>query len=114
MLLAIAIVCGPYSRRHKAHRGGLMTASSPWQPKILGGSARTGTRRRGRSRRTVAVAVVAALALTACGQRPSESSGGDTKKPIVIGASLPLTGDFAQPGNEAKRGYEVWRDMVNA
>jgi branched-chain amino acid transport system substrate-binding protein len=55
------------------------------------------------------------MALTACGQRPSQSSsGGDSKKPIVIGASLPLTGDFAQPGNEAKRGYEVWRDMVNA
>ncbi|HEY0542326.1 MAG TPA: ABC transporter substrate-binding protein, partial [Actinoallomurus sp.] len=60
------------------------------------------------------MAVAAAMALTACGQRPSHSSGGDTKKPIVIGASLPLTGDFAQPGNEAKRGYEVWRDMVNA
>jgi branched-chain amino acid transport system substrate-binding protein len=62
----------------------------------------------------MAVAAAAALALTACGQRPSESSGGDTKKPIVVGASLPLTGDFAQPGSEAKRGYEVWRDMVNA
>jgi branched-chain amino acid transport system substrate-binding protein len=62
----------------------------------------------------VAVALIAALALTACGQRPSQSSGGDTKRPIVVGASLPLTGDFAQPGSEAKRGYEVWRDMVNA
>jgi branched-chain amino acid transport system substrate-binding protein len=61
----------------------------------------------------VAVAVVASLALAACGQRPSESSN-DSKKPIVIGASLPLTGDFAQPGGEAKRGYEVWRDLVNA
>jgi branched-chain amino acid transport system substrate-binding protein len=91
-----------------------MTASSPSQPEIPSGSARTGMRRRGRSRRTVAVAVAAAMALTACGQRPSQSSGGDTNKPIVIGASLPLTGDFAQPGNEAKRGYEVWRDMVNA
>lgn len=84
-----------------------MTASSRWQPEIW--SARTGVRRR-----VVAVAVIAALALTACGQRPSQSSGGNTKKPIVIGASLPLTGDFAQPGSEAKRGYEVWRDMVNA
>jgi branched-chain amino acid transport system substrate-binding protein len=74
-----------------------MTASSPQSP----------------SRRAVAIAAVAVLALAACGQRPSESSG-DTGKPIVIGASLPLTGDFAQPGGEAKRGYEVWRDMVNA
>lgn len=64
-------------------------------------------------RRAVAIAAVAALALAACGQRPSESSG-NSNKPIVIGASLPLTGDFAQPGGEARRGYEVWRQMVNA
>jgi len=31
-----------------------------------------------------------------------------------VGISLPLTGDFSQPGGEARRGYEVWRDMVNA
>jgi branched-chain amino acid transport system substrate-binding protein len=85
-----------------------MTASSPCPPRKRARS------RRGPGRWAVAVAVTAALALTACGQRPSESSAGDTKKPIVIGASLPLTGDFAQPGGEAKRGYEVWRDMVIA
>ncbi|GAA3816492.1 amino acid ABC transporter substrate-binding protein [Sphaerisporangium flaviroseum] len=62
----------------------------------------------------MAVAVAAVMALAACGQRPSESAATDTKKPIVVGVSLPLTGDFAQPGGEAKRGYEVWRDMVNA
>jgi branched-chain amino acid transport system substrate-binding protein len=77
-----------------------MSAPSPWIRDVR--------------RKAVAVAVVAALTLTACGTRPSKSNGGDTKKPIVIGASLPLTGDFAQPGSEAKRGYEVWRDMVNA
>ncbi|WP_248960146.1 amino acid ABC transporter substrate-binding protein [Sphaerisporangium perillae] len=60
------------------------------------------------------VAVCAATALSACGQRPSEIAKSDTGKPIVVGISLPLTGDFAQPGTEAKRGYEVWRDMVNA
>ncbi|TMR19139.1 ABC transporter substrate-binding protein [Nonomuraea zeae] len=59
-------------------------------------------------------ALVVALALTACGQRPSETQAGEAKRPIVIGVSLPLTGDFAQPGSEAKRGYEIWRDMVNA
>jgi branched-chain amino acid transport system substrate-binding protein len=62
----------------------------------------------------VALAVTAVLALAACGQRPSESSASDTGKPLTVGISLPLTGDFAQPGGEAKRGYEVWRDMVNA
>ncbi|MGI5282522.1 amino acid ABC transporter substrate-binding protein [Nonomuraea polychroma] len=66
------------------------------------------------ARLTVTMAVVAALALSACGQRPSETRANEVSKPIVIGVSLPLTGDFAQPGSEAKRGYEIWRDMVNA
>jgi branched-chain amino acid transport system substrate-binding protein len=34
--------------------------------------------------------------------------------PIVIGASLPLTGDFAEPGTAAGQGYQVWAEMVNA
>ncbi len=52
-----------------------------------------------------------------------EGSGGDTTatdgagdasgEPIRIGASLPLTGDFAEPGEAARRGYEVWMEMVN-
>lgn len=79
-----------------------MTASSPRQSPSR------------RTRAAVAVAVTAALALAACGERPSERSDGDTGTPLVIGVSLPLTGDFAQPGGEAKRGYEVWRAMVNA
>jgi branched-chain amino acid transport system substrate-binding protein len=91
-----------------------MTASFRGEPRIRDGSASTVPRRRGRGWSTVVVAVAAALALAACGQRPSESSASDTGKPIVVGVSLPLTGDFAQPGGEAKRGYELWRDMVNA
>ena len=39
---------------------------------------------------------------------------GDSKDPIVVGISLPLTGDFSQPGGEARKGYEIWRDQVNA
>ncbi|GII56838.1 branched-chain amino acid ABC transporter substrate-binding protein [Planotetraspora thailandica] len=62
----------------------------------------------------VALGVAGALTLAACGTRPSEVAAAKTDKPIVVGISLPLTGDFAQPGSEAKRGYEVWRDMVNA
>ena len=52
-----------------------------------------------------------------------EGSGGDTTatdgggdasgEPIRIGASLPLTGDFAEPGEAARRDYEVWMEMVN-
>src|SRR3954463_8075100 len=74
--------------------------------------------RRGRSRATVrAVATSAAvlLAVAACGSKPSDDSGsGNSDDPIVVGISLPLTGDFSQPGGEAKKGYEIWRDQVNA
>jgi branched-chain amino acid transport system substrate-binding protein len=59
------------------------------------------------------LAVVVGLGLTACGSRPSEKAAADTSKPIVVGISLPLTGDFSQPGGEAKRGYEVWASQVN-
>lgn len=38
-----------------------------------------------------------------------EASG----EPIRIGASLPLTGDFSEPGIAAQRGYEVWVEMTN-
>jgi branched-chain amino acid transport system substrate-binding protein len=71
---------------------------------------------RGASRRTVLAASLAAavgLGLTACGSRPSEKAAAPTSKPVVIGISLPLTGDFSQPGGEAKRGYEVWAGQVN-
>ncbi len=33
--------------------------------------------------------------------------------PIKIGASLPLTGDFSEPGTAARKGYEVWVDVIN-
>ena len=34
--------------------------------------------------------------------------------PLVIGASLSLTGDFADPGKAVQRGYELWAASVNA
>ncbi|MFZ5852425.1 MAG: amino acid ABC transporter substrate-binding protein [Actinomycetota bacterium] len=69
------------------------------------------------------LAAGALLVLAGCGG-PSTSpaaggasgavTGAPAGKPLVIGISLPLTGDFSQPGGEAKRGYEVWANMVNA
>ncbi len=54
-----------------------------------------------------ALVVLAATALAAgCGG----DSGGGTLK---IGASLPLTGDFSEPGTAAKQGYEIWQQQVN-
>ncbi len=32
---------------------------------------------------------------------------------IVIGVSLPLTGDFSEPGKGVQRGYEAWAKHVN-
>lgn len=51
------------------------------------------------------------LALVGCS---GEGSTGGSGKELVIGASLPLTGQFSQPGQEAERGYRIWREMVNA
>jgi len=34
-------------------------------------------------------------------------------EPIVIGASLPLTGRFSEPGTAAHEGYQVWAELVN-
>jgi branched-chain amino acid transport system substrate-binding protein len=65
------------------------------------------------SRLALVTTAALATAVAGCGERPSASSA-DSDKPIRIGISLPLTGDFSQPGSQAKRGYEVWVDMVNA
>jgi branched-chain amino acid transport system substrate-binding protein len=56
---------------------------------------------------------MAALALIAAGGcgRGRKASAGD---PILIGISLPLTGDFAEPGKGIQRGYEAWVKTVNA
>ncbi len=34
-------------------------------------------------------------------------------EPIIIGASLPLTGRFSEPGTAAHQGYQVWAELVN-
>jgi branched-chain amino acid transport system substrate-binding protein len=65
--------------------------------------------------RVVATGVAVLLAAAACGSAPSKSaSATNSSKPLVVGISLPLTGDFSQPGGEARKGYEIWRDQVNA
>ena len=63
--------------------------------------------RRMRIKALAALVVVPLLGAVGCSKG---GGGGDT---ITIGASLPLTGDFAQPGGEAKRGYEIWQQLVN-
>ena len=63
----------------------------------------------------VAVTGALALAVAACGgEGGGGGTAGESSEPIVIGTSLPLTGEFSQPGTAAKEGYEVWVEMVNA
>jgi branched-chain amino acid transport system substrate-binding protein len=71
-----------------------------------------------RSTRWAIVAITAALALTvgACGGDDDDGGGGSaaSSDPIKIGASLPLTGEFSEPGKAAQQGYELWVDTINA
>jgi len=59
--------------------------------------------------------LVLAAALAACSSS-SDNSGSSTgsKAPLVIGASVSLTGDFADSGKAVKAGYDLWASMVNA
>jgi branched-chain amino acid transport system substrate-binding protein len=68
-----------------------------------------------RRARYLAVSTTALLAtalLAACGSSPASSS--NSGKPILIGASLSLTGDFSADGQAYDRGYKLWASDVNA
>ncbi|MEU7908012.1 amino acid ABC transporter substrate-binding protein [Actinoplanes sp. NPDC049118] len=64
-----------------------------------------------RTRWATALAATTILALGAC----SDDDGGaeSTDDPIVVGISLPLTGDFSEPGKGVQQGYEAWAKIVN-
>jgi branched-chain amino acid transport system substrate-binding protein len=57
---------------------------------------------------TVAAALLAA---TQVGARTDEAAA---KPPIKIGISLPLTGNFSEPGTAAMRGYKIWQQLINS
>jgi branched-chain amino acid transport system substrate-binding protein len=65
------------------------------------------------SRRWLPIALAATLALGACGGDDDGGSGGHQGDPIKIGISLPLTGEFSEPGKGIQRGYEAWAKIVN-
>jgi branched-chain amino acid transport system substrate-binding protein len=69
--------------------------------------------------------VLTAIALALAGCASSSSTGGGASSasggssgasaaPLVIGASISLTGDFADSGKAVQRGYQLWADQVNA
>jgi branched-chain amino acid transport system substrate-binding protein len=62
-------------------------------------------------------ACVAAALAAGCSSGSSSSSSGSTtttKTPIVVGASLSLSGDFSADGQAFQRGYQLWASDVNA
>ena len=75
----------------------------------------------GRNRVALAtvLATLLAVLVTACGSDDggggggASGGGGNGGDPIKIGASLPLTGEFSEPGKAAQQGYRVWEAMTN-
>ena len=65
----------------------------------------------------LALLAIGVLAAAGCGDDDDGGGGGGgggaSGEPIKVGASLPLTGEFSEPGKAAKQGYEVWEAMVN-
>jgi branched-chain amino acid transport system substrate-binding protein len=82
----------------------------------------------GGRRRLIASVLTLGLLLAACGgddgEDPTAGGGGggdgggsgETPEgdPIRIGISLPLTGEFSEPGTGIQRGYETWEEMTNS
>ena len=61
----------------------------------------------------LALLTIAVLAAAGCGDDDDDGGGGGggggaSGEPVKVGASLPLTGEFSEPGKAAKQGYEVW------
>src|SRR5215831_12374299 len=64
-----------------------------------------------------AASATAAIVLAACssgGSSSGTSASPTNTKPIVIGASVSLTGDFSADGQAFQRGYNLWASDVNA
>ncbi|MFI7633598.1 amino acid ABC transporter substrate-binding protein [Nonomuraea sp. NPDC049400] len=67
--------------------------------------------------KSLAIISICGLAVTACAKTDepgAAQSPGQQQGPVKIGISLPLTGDFSEPGKGIQEGYQVWADRVNA
>jgi branched-chain amino acid transport system substrate-binding protein len=80
-----------------------------------------------RVRGLVATLVGVGLLVAACGTPQDPTAGGDAGtqesgvgntelkgEPVRIGISMPLSGDFSEPGKGIRRGYEAWAEQVNS
>jgi branched-chain amino acid transport system substrate-binding protein len=61
------------------------------------------------TRISIVLLAVCSLGLAACTGDAEDDPG----SPIKIGISLPLTGDFSEPGKGIREGYEAWAEKVN-
>lgn len=66
----------------------------------------------GRKSWLIGAAAVLTIGLAGCGGA-SGGSGGSGDDTLLIGISIPLTGDFAEPGKAVEQGYQLWADTVN-
>jgi branched-chain amino acid transport system substrate-binding protein len=62
---------------------------------------------------TLAVSTLV-VALNACTSKTNTGATPSSTAPLVIGASVSLTGDFSDSGKAVKAGYELWANTVNA
>jgi len=60
-----------------------------------------------------AITALATATLAACSSGNSTTTSSGSHAPIVVGASLSLTGDFSADGQAFERGYKLWADYVN-
>src|SRR5215472_17540166 len=61
-----------------------------------------------------AAVTIRAAACSSSGGGGSSSSSPSSNKPITIGVSVSLTGDFSADGQAFQRGYNLWASDVNA
>ena len=64
-----------------------------------------------------AVTALAAMVVAACsssGSSTTGTTGSSNKSPIMIGASLSLTGDNSVDGQAFQRGYLLWQNYINS
>jgi branched-chain amino acid transport system substrate-binding protein len=80
------------------------------------GSSAAGTTSAAASAAATSAAATAAAgsAVASAATSAAVQSGAATGKPLVIGASISLTGDFSDSGKAVKDGYELWAKTVNA
>ena len=66
-----------------------------------------------RTRTGIAIGIAAVLAATFVAGAQARSHRTAAEKPLLIGISLSLSGDFSDPGKAAMRGYQLWAHEVN-